>query len=170
MLDGWWAEAYDGLNGFAIGTGRTHSRMEIHDARDGQDLDTDQRRYLEAMNGRTLRRQRVILYISRTLENVPRTFSTSSAMREYYCTLLDQLQGEYAHAHHLLMEIFAGAGARVLPMNDLDHFRHYKTFLNPSLSERCDFDAADGFVPELSIHENCWHSEGNGQSDFGFFL
>jgi glucan phosphorylase len=21
MLDGWWAEAYDGLNGFAIGTG-----------------------------------------------------------------------------------------------------------------------------------------------------
>src|SRR5947208_9305668 len=54
-------------------------------------------RYLEAMNGRTLRRQRVILYISRTLENVPRTFSTSSAMREYYRTLLDQLQGEYAH-------------------------------------------------------------------------
>ena len=25
VLDGWWAEAYDGLNGFAIGTGRTHS-------------------------------------------------------------------------------------------------------------------------------------------------
>ena len=27
VLDGWWAEAYDGLNGFAIGTGRTHSNM-----------------------------------------------------------------------------------------------------------------------------------------------
>ncbi len=25
VLDGWWAEAYDGLNGFAIGTGRTHA-------------------------------------------------------------------------------------------------------------------------------------------------
>ncbi|MBV8632649.1 MAG: alpha-glucan family phosphorylase, partial [Silvibacterium sp.] len=25
VLDGWWAEAFDGLNGFAIGTGRTHS-------------------------------------------------------------------------------------------------------------------------------------------------
>ena len=24
--------------------------------------------------------------------------------------------------------------------------------------------------PELSIQENCWHSEGNGQSDFGFFM
>ena len=31
VLDGWWAEAYDGLNGFAIGTGRTHSNMDVHD-------------------------------------------------------------------------------------------------------------------------------------------
>ena len=38
VLDGWWAEAYDGLNGFAIGTGRTHSHMDVHDARDGEDL------------------------------------------------------------------------------------------------------------------------------------
>src|SRR5438094_8259882 len=33
-------------------------------------------RYLEVMNGRTLRRQRLLLYISRTLEHVPRTLST----------------------------------------------------------------------------------------------
>jgi glycogen phosphorylase len=38
VLDGWWAEAYDGLNGFAIGTGRTHTNMSIHDARDSEDL------------------------------------------------------------------------------------------------------------------------------------
>ena len=38
VLDGWWAEAYDGLNGFAIGTGRTHSNMNVHDTRDGEDL------------------------------------------------------------------------------------------------------------------------------------
>jgi starch phosphorylase len=38
VLDGWWAEAYDGLNGFAIGTGRTHSNMGVHDSRDGEDL------------------------------------------------------------------------------------------------------------------------------------
>ena len=38
VLDGWWAEAYDGLNGFAIGTGRTHSNMNVHDSRDGEDL------------------------------------------------------------------------------------------------------------------------------------
>ncbi len=38
VLDGWWAEAYDGMNGFAIGTGRTHSDTYLHDSRDGEDL------------------------------------------------------------------------------------------------------------------------------------
>jgi starch phosphorylase len=38
VLDGWWAEAYDGLNGFAIGTGRTHTNHDVHDARDRDDL------------------------------------------------------------------------------------------------------------------------------------
>ena len=38
ILDGWWAEAYDGLNGFAFGGGRSHSNPEIQDARDGDDL------------------------------------------------------------------------------------------------------------------------------------
>jgi glycogen phosphorylase len=38
VLDGWWAEAYDGLNGFAIGTGRVHSSQDLHDARDREDL------------------------------------------------------------------------------------------------------------------------------------
>ena len=38
VLDGWWAEAYDGMNGFAIGKGRTHSNMDVHDSRDGEDL------------------------------------------------------------------------------------------------------------------------------------
>ncbi len=38
VLDGWWAEAYDGMNGFAIGGGRTHSDMNVHDTRDAEDL------------------------------------------------------------------------------------------------------------------------------------
>ena len=38
ILDGWWAEAYDGLNGFAIGMGETHTSIDVHDARDGEAL------------------------------------------------------------------------------------------------------------------------------------
>jgi len=36
ILDGWWAEAYDGSNGFAIGNGSSHKSEEITDARDAE--------------------------------------------------------------------------------------------------------------------------------------
>jgi glycogen phosphorylase len=60
VLDGWWAEAYDGMNGFAIGTGRTHSNMSVHDKRDGEDL------------LRTLREEVIPLYYQRDRDGVPR--------------------------------------------------------------------------------------------------
>ena len=34
ILDGWWAEAYDGTNGFAIGRGESHAQPAIQDDRD----------------------------------------------------------------------------------------------------------------------------------------
>jgi hypothetical protein len=127
-------------------------------------------RYWQAMVERKLRRQRVVIYVSRLLDNVPPTFSSNAALREYYLKLLDQQEMEFNHVHQSLVGIFASTCTRVLPMSDLDHFKHYKSFLNPSLAERFDFDPANDFQPDLSIQENCWHSEGNGQSDFGFYL
>jgi starch phosphorylase len=38
ILDGWWAEAYDGRNGFAIGKGYSHSNDAITDERDAEYL------------------------------------------------------------------------------------------------------------------------------------
>ncbi len=38
VRDGWWAEAYDGNNGFAIGTGEIHADQAIQDKRDAEDL------------------------------------------------------------------------------------------------------------------------------------
>jgi starch phosphorylase len=38
VLDGWWAEAYDGDNGFAIGRGTSHVSDEITDHRDAEAL------------------------------------------------------------------------------------------------------------------------------------
>jgi starch phosphorylase len=60
VLDGWWAEAYDGLNGFAIGNGRTHSDMNVHDTRDGEDL------------MRVLRDEVIPLYYQRDRDGLPR--------------------------------------------------------------------------------------------------
>src|ERR1700716_64424 len=60
VLDGWWAEAYDGLNGFAIGHGRTHTNWDLHDARDGEDL------------YRALREEVIPLYYQRARDGLPR--------------------------------------------------------------------------------------------------
>jgi starch phosphorylase len=38
ILDGWWAEAYNGHNGFAIGLGTSHVDDDITDARDAAAL------------------------------------------------------------------------------------------------------------------------------------
>jgi starch phosphorylase len=38
VLDGWWAEAYDGTNGFAIGAGESHVQTAIHDRLDSDAL------------------------------------------------------------------------------------------------------------------------------------
>jgi len=40
VLDGWWAEAFNGKNGFAIGKGTQHVDSELGDARDADDLFT----------------------------------------------------------------------------------------------------------------------------------
>jgi len=60
VLDGWWAEAYDGLNGFGIGIGRTHSNMDVHDRRDSEDL------------YRVLQQEVIPLYYERDRDGLPR--------------------------------------------------------------------------------------------------
>jgi starch phosphorylase len=60
ILDGWWAEAYDGLNGFAIGDGTVHVSVEEQDRRDGEAL------------FRTLEKEVVPLYYERDDHDVPR--------------------------------------------------------------------------------------------------
>ena len=64
VLDGWWAEAFDGFNGFAIGTGRTHTDMNVHDQRDGDDL------------YRALRDEVIPLFYQRDADGLPRGWIT----------------------------------------------------------------------------------------------
>jgi starch phosphorylase len=60
ILDGWWAEAYDGLNGFAIGRGETHTSTDLHDMRDADAL------------VKVLRDQVIPLYYDRDHDGLPR--------------------------------------------------------------------------------------------------
>jgi starch phosphorylase len=60
ILDGWWAEAYNGKNGFAIGDGRQHVDDEKTDCRDAQNL----------LN--VLREEVIPLYYERDADGLPR--------------------------------------------------------------------------------------------------
>lgn len=59
VLDGWWAEAHDGSNGFAIGKGTSHVSDEISDRRDGTDL------------FRVLEKEVIPLYYERDSDGLP---------------------------------------------------------------------------------------------------
>ncbi|MCE9582992.1 MAG: alpha-glucan family phosphorylase [Planctomycetes bacterium] len=58
ILDGWWAEAYDGTNGFSIGSGDVHANAEVQEARDAETLYS------------TLEKVIVPMYFRRTAEDV----------------------------------------------------------------------------------------------------
>lgn len=60
VLDGWWAEAYDGTNGFAIGHGTSHVSDEVNDRRDAADL------------YRVLEQEVIPLYYDRDIDGLPR--------------------------------------------------------------------------------------------------
>ena len=74
MLDGWWAEAYDGTNGFAIGKGTSHVSDEITDRRDAAAL------------YRVLENEVIPLYYDRDVDGLPRRLDPADDE-------LDQLAG-----------------------------------------------------------------------------
>jgi starch phosphorylase len=59
ILDGWWAEAFDGHNGFAIGSGQIHANQDIQDTRDAEAL------------MRVLSAEVIPLYYERDKDDVP---------------------------------------------------------------------------------------------------
>jgi starch phosphorylase len=62
VLDGWWAEAFDGHNGFAIGTGRTHVNQDVQDRRDADSL------------YEVLAHQVIPLYYDRDADDIPQAW------------------------------------------------------------------------------------------------
>lgn len=62
VLDGWWAEAFDGMNGFAIGNGLIHTNQEIQDRRDAESL------------MQVLRDEVIPLYYTRDQDDLPQAW------------------------------------------------------------------------------------------------
>jgi starch phosphorylase len=85
VLDGWWAEAYDGTNGFAIGRGTTHVSEEVMDRRDSESLYN------------VLEREVVPTFYDRDVDGLPRRWI--KMMRNSMCTLAWRFS-----AHRMVMD------------------------------------------------------------------
>ena len=62
VLDGWWAEAYDGTNGFSIGKGTQHVNDEVTDQRDSEQV------------RQVITEQVVPLYYDRDVDGLPQAW------------------------------------------------------------------------------------------------
>ena len=96
ILDGWWAEAYDGRNGFAIGNGETHSSEDVHDRRDAEAL------------LRVLRDEVIPLYYDRDVDGLPRAWI--SRMKRAIRTLGWRFSAGRMVADYVLQSYIPAAG------------------------------------------------------------
>jgi len=118
---------------------------------------------------RELRRRRVVLFVGRLLEPTATPW-TRSAPDESYNTQLAEARTSLQEWQHTLSEVMLGLGGRCAALTDTDLARLWAATLNPSLSQRVDFDPATGYDPERSLLDNVWHSELRGQGRQGFVL
>lgn len=96
ILDGWWAEGFDGANGFAIGNGRTHVDSDIQDERDAAALID------------TLQNEVIPLYYSRDSDDLPQAWI--SRMKRAVRTLGWRFNADRMVMDYVQQTYIAGAG------------------------------------------------------------
>ncbi len=120
------------------------------------------------LNG-TLRREHLAVFLSIEIEASAGTVRSREGLREHYDAVLQELAGQFEEFASTLHTVF-GPETPVHPMDDAEHCACLRRFLNPSHARRTADAPAELFDPELTMQENCWHSEGVGQRGGGFFL
>lgn len=124
-------------------------------------------RYWSRMQARTLRRERLALFLSIEIGTYSGNVRGRGGLRSHYAGLIGELKAQFEEFAQTLRTLFHGETA-VRPMDDQEHCHYVRGFLNPSLAhgER----GGPAFDPALTLQEQCWLGEGIGQRDGGFFL
>jgi hypothetical protein len=120
------------------------------------------------LNG-TLRREHLAVFLSIEIDAYAGNLRGRDGLRDHYAAVLQELAGQFEEFADTLRAVF-GPETPVHSMGDAEHCACLRRFLNPSHARRSTEAPADLFDPELTIQENCWHSEGIGQPGGGFHL
>jgi type IV secretion system protein TrbE len=114
-------------------------------------------RYRAAMEEGRLRRERLTIFFTRTIETRA-PVGRQSAVAEYFDTLAKK-------ESLALLEFGLGAlcrlfpDCRISPMSDRDHFLYYYRFLNTNL-QMTEVDPLESFDVAYSIQHNCLQGDG----------
>jgi hypothetical protein len=126
-------------------------------------------RYFTAMRGGTLRRERLVLYISRPITIDPPASLSGERLLTHYEQVLAEENQAYEQNLSVLRSFLDMCGCRITPMGDAEHYRTLVTAINPSLAKRFGYDPVAQFEPSLSIQENVLLGGHQFHSKFGFY-
>jgi len=126
-------------------------------------------RYWAAMQAGQLRREKLVLFLSKRIAVNPPPGAGQSVLDDHYRRILAQYGEGFEQHGRVLSSLLEPHGGRVTTMTTADLFRYYATFFNPSYLRRDNYDPIGQFREEETIHQNCWHQGVQAGKTFGFF-
>lgn len=126
-------------------------------------------RYWAAMLNGQLRREKLVLFLSKKIAVNPPSGAGQKVLDEHYRRILAQYGEGFEQHGRAISSLLETHGCRVTSMTTQDLFRYYATFFNPSYLRRDNYDPIGQFREEETIHQNCWHQGVQAGKTFGFF-
>jgi hypothetical protein len=102
-------------------------------------------RYWQAMQVGTLRREKLVLFLSKRMNANPPATTNKKAIADYYRRILAQFNEAFDQHRGVIVSLFEPHGCGISAMSTEDLFRYYATFLNPSTSSAKTTTLSDNF-------------------------
>jgi hypothetical protein len=126
-------------------------------------------RYWHSMRSGWLRREKLVLFLSKPITTTPPASAEKQFLVEHYRRVLQQFNEAFDQHGRVIASLFQPHGCRITAMSTEHLFRYFANFLNPSYFKREDYDPIRQSEPEETIHQNCWHQGVQAGRSFGFF-
>ncbi len=126
-------------------------------------------RYWRAMQEGKLRREKLVLFLSKRIAANPPAGAGRRLLDEHGRRVLAQYNEGFEQHGRVIASLFEPHGCRVTSMSTEDLFRYYASFFNPSYLRRDNYDPIGQFREEETVHQNCWHQGVQAGRAFGFF-
>jgi len=126
-------------------------------------------RYWGAMQAGQLRREKLVLFLSKRIAVNPPPGAGQNVLDDHYRRILAQYSEGFEQHGRVLSSLLEPHGCRLSSMSTGELFRYYATFFNPSYLRRDNYDPIGQFREEETIHQNCWHQGVQAGKTFGFF-